>query len=203
MDFRYLILNRVKLYSVTNNFDCVICNEKYSHYIFCNNKKCKKSMCKSCFSLQTNSQLDYDNLNKFVKNKSKIVCSFCEFPYDDVIVCNNINKELNIKFDKLKKDLVIAQQQKKETKKIKHVNYICENILTLKTPCCQSTLLDFEGCFAIKCYNCTKYFCGWCLNYNSDGSLSCHTHVLNCKSSLNKNEYFYDNNDLYEIHKKK
>ncbi|RUS17317.1 hypothetical protein BC937DRAFT_90138 [Endogone sp. FLAS-F59071] len=44
--------------------------------------------------------------------------------------------------------------------------YIVENILTLKRPCCGFAFFDFTGCLAIKCPNCDQNrnaFCAMCL----------------------------------------
>ena len=43
-----------------------------------------------------------------------------------------------------------------------HRLYICERILTIRCPSCDRAILDFNGCFAIRCI-CETSFCGWCL----------------------------------------
>ena len=66
----------------------------------------------------------------------------------------------------------------------RHRLHIAEYILTLKCPRqnCQRAILDFDGCFAVKCDACNCYFCGWCLRdcHQSD---ACHQHVKQCSQA--------------------
>ena len=57
--------------------------------------------------------------------------------------------------------------------------------LTLKTPCCDRALLDFDGCTAVGC-SCNAHFCAWCFEVfrGDDHSAKCHAHVMRCSMSM-------------------
>lgn len=58
------------------------------------------------------------------------------------------------------------------------LEFIRENICTLKCPHCNIAFVDFEGCCAIQC-SCSKFFCALCLQ-GFDTDKDCHDHVLMC-----------------------
>lgn len=64
---------------------------------------------------------------------------------------------------------------------------IVEEVLTLKCPRCKRAFIDFDGCFAITCFNqnCKCNFCAWCLKDCGD-SHTAHTHVSYCPESASK-----------------
>lgn len=52
---------------------------------------------------------------------------------------------------------------------------------TLKKPCCNTAMFDFQDCFAVKCNNCpSTFFCAWCMEHVSDNSADAHAHVRVC-----------------------
>lgn len=56
--------------------------------------------------------------------------------------------------------------------------------LNLMCPHCKTVYVDFDGCMAIMCESCTKWFCGFCHDSFPDSETS-HEHVVKC--SLNSN----------------
>mmetsp|Transcript_29123 Transcript_29123/g.40009 ORF Transcript_29123/g.40009 Transcript_29123/m.40009 type:complete len:116 (+) Transcript_29123:1767-2114(+) len=53
---------------------------------------------------------------------------------------------------------------------------IRENVLNLQCPHCQKVYEDFEGCLAVTCSFCSKYFCGLC-HHKSDSNGDAHSHA--------------------------
>jgi flagellar hook-basal body complex protein FliE len=70
-------------------------------------------------------------------------------------------------------------------------------ILNLKCPHCKAAYAEFEGCLALKCSSCNKYFCGCCHKKSVD-SRSCHEHVRECDLNPTTNGSFYADTD--QIH---
>jgi len=64
--------------------------------------------------------------------------------------------------------------------------------LNLMCPHCQTVYADFDGCMAIMCESCKKWFCGYCHAPFPDSNLS-HQHVLSC--SMNDNKTHWANPD--------
>jgi hypothetical protein len=55
---------------------------------------------------------------------------------------------------------------------------IVDTILTQVCPRCRAAFLDFEGCMAVKCSQCSAAFCAVC---TTDCGADAHEHVRNCK----------------------
>jgi hypothetical protein len=56
-------------------------------------------------------------------------------------------------------------------------DHVVDKILTLHCPACDQAFVDFEGCFALRCFRCNAGFCAWCLEHcNGDA----HAHVRQC-----------------------
>jgi HrpA-like RNA helicase len=77
--------------------------------------------------------------------------------------------------------------------------HVTDNILTLRCPSCQAAFLDFNGCCAVECGCCKKYFCGYCLNPDQNSSTS-HAHVIQCKKN-SRRDYFCSQSELDKIHR--
>ena len=84
------------------------------------------------------------------------------------------------------------------------LEYITDQILTLKSPCCGRAFVDFDACLLLLC-TCGQAFCGLCFEsvIKNEG----HSHVRNCKhrpESMN-NRYFmsFEDWNAYMIEKKK
>jgi hypothetical protein len=60
---------------------------------------------------------------------------------------------------------------------------------------CKAVYGDFEGCMALKCGSCQKYFCGFC-HKGVEDSRGCHNHVRECDMNLTVNGSFYADSDL-------
>lgn len=65
-------------------------------------------------------------------------------------------------------------------------------ILTCPYKECQMPYADFEGCMALQCKRCERYFCGFCHKptANSDDA---HQHVRHCDANLTENRSFFAN----------
>lgn len=177
---------------------CYVCMTKHNRNpgILCNN--CNKFVCRNCFEMQVQHQLDDANIGDFYKNNKKISCCNCKNCFPIVYVYDKLKK--NEQFKTL--NLYIKNINKKHHTKIpqmvanysstnvaEHCKYINEEILNLHCPSCHITFFDFDGCFAVKCNNCANYFCGWCLD-GFDESHECHDHVILCKYSKQQGSYF-------------
>eukprot|EP00468_Gymnochlora_sp_CCMP2014_P006482 CAMPEP_0167753752 /NCGR_PEP_ID=MMETSP0110_2-20121227/7889_1 /TAXON_ID=629695 /ORGANISM="Gymnochlora sp., Strain CCMP2014" /LENGTH=190 /DNA_ID=CAMNT_0007639555 /DNA_START=1164 /DNA_END=1733 /DNA_ORIENTATION=- len=71
---------------------------------------------------------------------------------------------------------------------------IRNEIINLACPSCKMAYIDHEGCMAIRCNHCTRYFCGWC-HKGFDGSTACHNHVRACPYNLTPDGNFYCSDD--------
>ena len=54
---------------------------------------------------------------------------------------------------------------------------------------------DFEGCMAIQCGSCKKFFCGFC-HKGAPTSTGCHEHVRECDMNLTRNGSYYADPDI-------
>ena len=79
---------------------------------------------------------------------------------------------------------------------------VIDEILTLKCPKCKRAFLDFDGCFAVKCSNCSCGFCGWCLK---DCGVDAHSHVIACPSAETscKGSYYGTQEQFKESNRKR
>jgi hypothetical protein len=81
-----------------------------------------------------------------------------------------------------------------------YVHHITDSILNLTCPSCAAAFIDFDGCCAVKCGTCSKYFCGFCLCAHAESSTS-HAHVRTCALNPAKGEYFCPAAQLDQIHR--
>lgn len=58
---------------------------------------------------------------------------------------------------------------------------IIDTILTLKCPSCDTTFMDFDGSYALKCHHCGCGFCAFCL---SNCGTDAEGHVATCKFNV-------------------
>lgn len=96
-----------------------------------------------------------------------------------------------------RKDL---ERVKSEGSVMMHLRNIQENILNLRCPRCQLVFHSFDGCFALKCRNCSAAFCAWCLQ-NCGGNA--HQHVANCKYRRSKDPLYGSILEFQECHRKR
>ena len=64
---------------------------------------------------------------------------------------------------------------------------------TMRTPCCDTPVLGFDGCCAIACNNhaCNKHFCAWCFEtFNTSGQAHSHISQGRCTVSPDRAYYF-------------
>lgn len=55
---------------------------------------------------------------------------------------------------------------------------------------CKAVYGDFEGCMALQCGSCEKFFCGFC-HKPASSSKGCHEHVRECDMNLTRNASYY------------
>jgi hypothetical protein len=60
-----------------------------------------------------------------------------------------------------------------------HAKCIRNDILNLACPHCKVVYFDFEGCMALQCTACKRFFCGYC-HAQCTTSRGCHDHVREC-----------------------
>ncbi|GBG24677.1 Membrane-associated guanylate kinase, WW and PDZ domain-containing protein 1 [Hondaea fermentalgiana] len=88
------------------------------------------------------------------------------------------------------------RQELKDSAIQKHVNYVANEILTLKCPRNGHPFFDFDGCLALTCTRCRPqcYFCAWCLK---DCGQFSHSHVMRCQASPRPGVFYAS---LAEVH---
>ena len=58
--------------------------------------------------------------------------------------------------------------------------------LNLSCPHCQTVYAEFDGCMAVVCASCGRYFCGYCHVATAGDA---HPHVLVCSMNPNKTHF--------------
>ena len=144
--------------------------------------------CVACFEHLVNSQCsNYDD--RWSRTMGGVSCSICEHLFDGHMIAQNVSKSIfdvysdsKKKYTEQKTELEL-QERLKTTKPAegiqKHIEYILENILTLKCPNCNAAFLDFDGCLAVKCNKCPIFFCGTGCGFFGDDGLV-HGHITGC-----------------------
>mmetsp|Transcript_4403 Transcript_4403/g.10386 ORF Transcript_4403/g.10386 Transcript_4403/m.10386 type:complete len:201 (-) Transcript_4403:152-754(-) len=92
--------------------------------------------------------------------------------------------------DELRREIETKMRCDVSQSRVEHLRLrVIEDILTLRCPNkdCGQAFLDFDGCFALTCSKCSKYFCGYCLKHfggSATGSEATHKHVTECKANI-------------------
>lgn len=168
-------------------------------------------LCSECFGgANLKFQLDVENRAAFIEHDLSIVCQWClpnQIKFSDRQIMTHVSDISFEQYIAVKMEVAAVQADKTAQDRfssreaqlqdqlskanalmtdqlvVHHRKYIVENILTLHCPrsSCNTALLDFDGCFAVKC-SCSIYFCAWCL-LESGNSEHVHSHVLKCTSN--------------------
>lgn len=77
--------------------------------------------------------------------------------------------------------------------------YLEEDLLNLSCPSCGFAICDFDGCFALQCVNCEKYFCAWCMSYTG-GDQDTHAHVGQCSENPLPDKSLWSTMDVFVVH---
>jgi len=198
---------------------CVVCfDEKTLNVFKCN--ECCKSICIDCITNNLSNKIGMSELKKiFNERRNGIVCflnqSRC---HGDSFTIQSLIKNLsNDDFDKfydqwsrclkmviendaIEEQRLIERLKKEEEERKsaldKKVEYIIENVFTLKCPKCTNSFDNFTGCFCLRCCYCETNFCAWCIKYYSDNSETAHKHLLQCEKSM-VNDSYYGNMDQF------
>jgi hypothetical protein len=99
-----------------------------------------------------------------------------------------VRAQLQADFDLRLERLQAAQAGAVEDRALQAEQRAIEDILTLKCPRCKHAILDFDGCFALKCSHCAAGICGWCME---DCGSDSHPHVASCKHKPSHGRYRY------------
>eukprot|EP00976_Prorocentrum_cordatum_P052186 1053364-Prorocentrum_minimum.AAC.1 len=91
-----------------------------------------------------------------------------------------VNRRVQAKLDELEAAHLVPNSV--DEKVHRAVTFVVDEILTVRCPRCTQAILDFEGCYSLKCARCDAAICAWCL---ADCGHDAHSHVADCP----KNRY--------------
>jgi hypothetical protein len=77
-----------------------------------------------------------------------------------------------------------------------------DDIMNLKCPHCKAPYAEFDGCMAIQCGTCKKFFCGYC-HHGTDTGSGAHDHVRQCLSNETNNGSYYATREQIKIAQRK
>jgi hypothetical protein len=152
---------------------CCICFED-TDAVFCSNRR--HAMCSDCFNghvVAESHRPEFDTTVKCPLNRMK-ECDCQGFSVS--FIAKHCDDETFDQFDRkryeIKEKSTMLKFQEDFEKKLKLEQtlsitqkdrlHVIENIFTLKCPWCSSAYADFDGCMALKCSCCLRYFCGKC-----------------------------------------
>ncbi len=158
--------------------------------------------------------------------KGNILCMMCQCPIDyqnfathldndtwnklhQAIVANEVKSEyekMQSEFDRRLEekmqellenysssvDKVLKEKAKMNAKKAR------DDALNLKCPHCLTAYVDFEGCMALQCSTCKRFFCGYCHSKMSSSS-GAHDHVRQCLMNETRNGSYFANEEEVKI----
>ena len=200
---------------------CVVCfdEENPSHVFTCN--ECCKTICIDCITNNLSNKIGMSELKKiFNERRNGIVCflnqlrcngdSFSIQSLIKNLCADDFNKffdqwsrclKMVIENDAIEEQRLIERWKKEEDERKsaldKKVEYIIENVFTLKCPKCTNSFDNFSGCFCLKCCYCETNFCAWCISYHSDNSDTAHQHLLQCEKRM-VNDSYYGNMEQFK-----
>lgn len=73
---------------------------------------------------------------------------------------------------------------------------------TLRAPCCDRAFDGFDACFALGC-ECGRFFCAWCLAFESASTGEVHDHVRTCCDNPKEGDVYGDFDAWNTTHRKK
>lgn len=193
---------------------CVICfdEENPSHVFTCN--ECCKTICVDCITNNLSNKIGMSELKKiFNERRNGIVCFLNQSRCNgDSFTIHSLIKNLSdddfnkfydqwsrclkmvIENDAIEEQRLIERLRKEEEERKsaldKKVEYIIEDVFTLKCPKCANSFDNFSGCFCLKCCYCETNFCAWCMKYYSDNSETAHKHLLQCDKRMVNDSYY-------------
>jgi hypothetical protein len=85
-------------------------------------------------------------------------------------------------------------------KAVEIAQLVRNDILNLMCPHCHTVYAEFDGCMAVNCAHCNKWFCGHCHAGFSNSDTS-HSHVLTCSMNTNRS-YFSDPTEKRQVQTK-
>jgi hypothetical protein len=107
-----------------------------------------------------------------------------------VVVAKEVDKALKHQRVQLEAEYLRIEKINNTDEKVAaklHLKIVNE-VLTLRCPRCQTAFLDFDGCFALRCWNdtCCCGICAWCLK---DCGFDAHSHVRVCPERQGEGYY--------------
>jgi hypothetical protein len=191
--------------------ECIICFDKARKGIMCSSQD--HFVCASCFSPYVQSVIE--DAGKMMDSKFTMKCPSpgcsatpwtshqvqnCYVGFDDLIHFNQVRLILDAEvlekyIDALVRHLELLNAPESVGKEQEGSAIVEEGIravidsLTLGCPFCHTAIdPNPDGCAAMRCGTCSKYFCLLCLTQQADNG-KCHSHVRMCPNNPSKNVY--------------
>jgi len=177
--------------------DCSICLEPHRKGILCSTKE--HFICQDCFAPYVSSVVE--DAGKMQDSGFTIQCCYpnCAAQpwssHEARLALDGAPKVLDQYVDALVNQLklhsrqdALAQADMAEESVDRGLRGIVD-ALTLGCPFCHVALDPTpDGCAAMRCYSCSKYFCFLCFNIQRDNT-ACHAHVRECPSNPSQNVF--------------
>lgn len=114
---------------------------------------------------------------------------------------HEFDKRLDVKIHEFIQEYgSVSGMVKHEAKKI--AKQAQDDIMNLKCPHCKAPYAEFDGCMAIQCGSCKRYFCGYCHN-GFDSGRGAHDHVRQCLVNETSNGSYYATPEQIKIAQRK
>ncbi|KAJ3309385.1 hypothetical protein HDV04_006172, partial [Boothiomyces sp. JEL0838] len=177
-----------------NESNCLICFEDLPGY------SCPKhSLCKGCFSQYISTELDKP-LALLANSKGKIKCPKpdCNSYYSSKQITDGgmIDKYIQIVYKLGEMEGVNSAP----TLQIDSLRTRLEEALNLTCPWCRAVFVDYDGCDAVICSKCNKYFCGLCLVGCANNSQA-HQHAAACSGNGSYHSHQNTKKQKHLLHK--
>tara|TARA_B100000214_G_scaffold129769_2_gene92251 strand:+ start:786 stop:1664 length:879 start_codon:yes stop_codon:yes gene_type:complete len=145
---------------------CVSCGDSTFEKIVCKNGHAN---CKQCIQNGISSYISYQTYD--TKHPK---CLKCLDVFDDCQLSDVIDSDLWGKFISERTRMNVEKEIYSTLKTDNQLKYV------LRRPCCGKSMMDFEGCAALKCEYCENaFYCAFCFEL-FDNSDDCHKHVSSC-----------------------
>lgn len=176
---------------------CGICYDETTEGIQC---RSFHFTCNDCL----NGDISANGLERIDKN-GVVSCLYphCDNHYDPVLATKHIKPQEFMRIIREHTEREVSEQAEKRIKQVldntgdeilanRHYKYITDKILSLSCPRCDMVFVDFDGCCALKCNNCSCGFCAWCL---TDCGRDAHSHVAKCPKKPPGGDVFFASKD--------
>ena len=193
--------------------ECNICFEESSDGVLCSHAD-GHFVCTECFNQYIHSLCTDDN--RLARGNS-FPCPHpeCGKEYSDKQIVRHMQDDNMLVFMAFKQELSehravqeYEQQRREKEERLRRMSrvereaencrqYITESILNLCCPRCGAVFVDFSGCFALTCSQCSCAFCAWCL---SDCGNDAHACAAACSAKNGGGGGYFDSDDKFHAH---